>query len=217
MKKLLLTALFVPAICFADNVNVVAPNIDINNLQKVEITDKGVTLSGHTGNNYQSYTIKYPEGNTTIITQEFDSSTLENKIDNNSENINNLWSYYENSNNKMDSFINKSQEDINKMFMSYNKSMKDMNNKIDKIDKRVNKLENKVNGLGASLSAIAGLHYQAMKQGEGQIAAAIGGYEGNQSIAVGFAYQGTKTIAFNGSVACGNSETVWSVGGSFKW
>ncbi len=87
----------------------------------------------------------------------------------------------------------------------------------NEVDYRIDKLNDKLNTAGASLSALAGLHYQPMRPQESQIAVGTGHYRGKTAVALGSAYQFNNRIMGSLGGSYCDKESMINLGFSYKF
>ena len=111
----------------------------------------------------------------------------------------------------------KAYESIQAQTVDYDNKFKQQDKRISRLENKMKKMDKRIDKAGAITTALAGIHYQQMHKGEGQIAGAVGGFGGESAIAFGVAVQTGETWQLNAQGAFGNGEVGWSVGFSKKF
>ena len=111
----------------------------------------------------------------------------------------------------------KAYESIKAQTVDYDNKFKQQDKRISRLENKMKKMDKRIDKAGAITTALAGIHYQQMHKGEGQIAGAVGGFGGESAIAFGVAVQTGETWQLNAQGAFGNGEVGWSVGFSKKF
>lgn len=284
---------------YADNIDVShqtnwETDFHVNNLQSIEmwnqpkmpatpknlVSEQQMRFSGHTGNDYQSYTLHISDYDTYITKTEIvdgkyvatnnigqtyvtgevstggeDTNTVTtvsgsdavsvsdsgsdgnhaykidlsndtkqtlNQVNVNKTNIEN--------NKKEISSINtivkthdESINNLNNLYIDNSNQIAQNSREIDNLGKKVDWMNRKIDDLrddmydmGASMSALAGIHYQKMNEHESQLAMAVGQYKGRQAVALGLSHQINDRIQIHASGTAGR-ESMFNIGGSIKF
>ena len=95
-------------------------------------------------------------------------------------------------------------------------NIQNLDKRINWLNTKIDKLQDEVYDMGASMAALAGIHYQHMNQRESQIAGTIGTYKGRQAMAFGLAHQVNDRFQINASATLGR-ENMANIGASYKF